>query len=272
MRMFEVKLRAQLTLANDQLQASKAPELNVEESVAQIMPACAKVAAFVKDTVTLLHEATVSGKSILFEGAQGVMLDVDFGTYPFVTSSNTGVGGVVSGSGISHRHLGEVIGIVKAYSTRVGSGPFPVELKDKVGDELRRRGNEYGATTGRPRRCGWFDAVACRYAVMLNGVDTLAVTKLDVLDDLETLQICTGYQLDGTLIRDMPADADDLARVQPVYEPHPGWQTRTCDVRCWDDLPENAQTYLSRLAGLIGARVGIVSTGPARAETFYVNK
>lgn len=267
----ESKFRAQSKTYNDILATLGHEALDVEAEWQAVKAAAAELAPMVTDAVLTVQHAVADGKDVLFEGAQGMWLDIDYGTYPYVTSSNTSVGGACTGGGIAPRQIDEVVGVVKAYTTRVGEGPFPTELDDQAGEDLRKAGNEFGATTGRPRRCGWFDAVACRYAVMLNGVDTLAVTKLDVLDDLDELKICTAYTLDGETITDMPSDSEDLGRVQPVYESHPGWKTRTCDVRCWDDLPENAKSYLIRLAELIGSRVGIVSTGPARVETFYVD-
>jgi adenylosuccinate synthase len=222
----------------------------------------------VADTTLLLNRAAAAGKSILFEGAQGTWLDIDFGTYPFVTSSNTTVGGACTGTGVPPNCIQEVVGVLKAYTTRVGSGPFPTELNDKTGEFIRAKGGEYGATTGRPRRCGWFDAVASRYAVMLNGVTGIALTKMDVLDEFETLKICTAYELDGEVIEDMPSDSDDLARVKPVYEEIPGWCQDTSHVTCFEDLPERAKIYIARLMELIGARLQIVSVGPRRAQTF----
>jgi adenylosuccinate synthase len=237
---------------------------------AKLARAAEVLGPLVDDTTLSLNRAIADGKHLLLEGAQGTWLDVDFGTYPFVTSSNTTTGGACSGTGVPPTAIEHVIGVAKAYTTRVGRGPFPTELLGPDGEALREAGREYGATTGRPRRCGWFDAVACRYAVMLNGIDSLAVTKLDVLDDRETLQICTAYELDGERIDDMPDVPEDLARVTPIYESAPGWLSSTADIRTWDALPENAQAYLSRLSELVGARIGIVSTGPERERTFSV--
>lgn len=231
-----------------------------------------RLAPMVCDTVLTLNAADREGKSILFEGAQGTWLDVDFGTFPFVTSSNTTAGGACTGSGLPPSRIDHVVGVTKAYTTRVGAGPFPTELEDAVGERIREIGGEFGATTGRPRRCGWFDAVSVRYAAMLNGVERgLAVTKLDVLDPFETLRVCTAYELDGKRLTDMPADSDDLARVTPVYEDLPGWNTSTEEARCWNDLPELAQSYLRRLEELVEAEIEIVSVGPRRDQTFAVN-
>ena len=198
------------------------------------------------------------------------MLDIDHGTYPFVTSSNTISGGACTGSGIAPRYVDTVWGVMKAYTTRVGEGPFPTELFDKDGEELRNIGREYGATTGRPRRCGWFDAVISAYSCMINGVNKLAITKLDVLDTLETVCICTAYELDGKVITEMPTSADELSRVKPIYEKHPGWCCSTAEARTFAELPENAQKYLNRIAELVEAEVAIVSVGPRRDQTFLV--
>jgi adenylosuccinate synthase len=185
-----------------------------------------------------------------------------------VTSSNTSVGGACTGTGMAPSRIQEVVGVAKAYTTRVGAGPFPTELNDEVGEFMRQKGHEFGATTGRPRRCGWFDAVATRYAVMLNGVTGIALTKMDVLDEFETLKICTAYELDGKTITDMPADSDDLSRVTPLYEEVPGWCQDTTNVTSYDQLPEKAKAYIARLMELINARPQIISVGPRRAQTF----
>jgi adenylosuccinate synthase len=263
---FERKLRETLVLVNAQLQALGAPALPIDETLAQVLPACRTIAPFVADTADLLHRAAAAGKSIMFEGAQGVLLDVDFGTFPFVTSSNTGIGGVITGSGLSHKHLGEVIGIVKAYSTRVGSGPFPVELKNAVGDALRARGHEYGATTGRPRRCGWLDLVGVRFAARLNGVDSIALTKLDVLTGEPEIPVCVGYRLDGREIDTVPARCEDYERVEPVWERLPGWSEDIRHCRAFEQLPVPAQAYVRFIEARTGVRVKWIGTGPGRDE------
>jgi len=242
--------------------------LDLDAEWAKLSRIAARLAPMVADTTLLLNRASAAGKSILFEGAQGTWLDIDFGTYPFVTSSNTTVGGACTGTGVPPNLIQEVVGVHKAYTTRVGSGPFPTELHDATGEFIRAKGGEFGATTGRPRRCGWFDAVASRYAVMLNGVTGIALTKMDVLDEFETLKICTAYELDGEIIEDMPSDSEDLARVKPVYEEVPGWCQDTTRITCFEDLPERAKAYIARLMELIGARLQIVSVGPRRAQTF----
>ncbi len=219
------------------------------------------------DTSDLLHDALDAKRPILFEGAQGTLLDVDHGSYPFVTSSSTVAGGIPGGLGVPPRAVERVIGVVKAYLTRVGAGPFPTEETGAFGDQLRDAGNEYGTTTGRPRRCGFFDAVAARYAVRLNGLDALAVTKFDVLSGLDTVKIAVAYELDGERLTTPPACAHDLARVKPVYEVHPGWEAPSERPRRLEDLPESARRYLDRLTEPCGCPLGLVSVGPDRTET-----
>ncbi len=264
----ESKFRAQAERYNRIFAAQGSELLDVEAEWATISAAADALAPLVTDTVLTVNRSIKAGKNLLFEGAQGMHLDIDYGTYPYVTSSNTTTGGACTGGGVAPRHITDVIGVVKAYTTRVGEGPFPTELLGPEGDSLREAGHEYGATTGRPRRCGWFDAVANRYAVMVNGVDQLAVTKLDVLDNQKTIKVCTAYTLDGETITDFPADLESLQRVQPVYAEMPGWMTDTTAVRTWNDLPEKAQAYLQWLSELLETRIGIVSTGPGRLQTF----
>ncbi len=245
-------------------------ELDIDAEWSKVKAAAEYLAPFVKDTVLSINRAIKDGKKILCEGAQGMWLDIDHGTYPFVTSSNTTSGGACVGAGIAPKHIGTVWGVMKAYTTRVGGGPFPTELLDESGEKLRQAGGEYGATTGRPRRCGWFDAVAGSYSCMVNGVDNLAVTKLDVLDYLSELKICTAYEIDGEITKDMPTSAEVLAKVKPIYETVPGWNCPTNEVRAWNDLPENAKKYLTRIAELVDAGIAIVSVGPKRVQTFSV--
>jgi adenylosuccinate synthase len=221
----------------------------------------------VTDTTRLLHKALADGQRILFEAAQGSLLDVDHGTYPFVTSSNSSAAGVWSGSGVPARNLERIIGVIKAYSTRVGHGPFPTELHDAVGEQIRKTGKEYGTVTGRPRRCGWFDAVATRYTAALSGTDALAVMLLDVLGDLDELRICTAYELDGERLDYFPADAFLLARCKPVYETVPGWRVDVGAARRLADLPAGARRYVDRLSELLGLPVSIISVGPDREQT-----
>jgi adenylosuccinate synthase len=225
---------------------------------------------YVADTTLVLHRDIAAGKKLLFEGAQGTLLDVDHGTYPFVTSSSTCAGGACTGTGVSPRDIHEVIGISKAYVTRVGGGPFPTELDEEIGEELRRVGHEFGATTGRPRRTGWFDALVVRYAVRVNGLTGIALTKLDVLDGFETIRICTGYAYKGKVLDELPSNAEVFAACTPIYEELPGWQQEITGVRNFADLPENARKYVKRLEELVGCPMALVSVGPRRDQTIMV--
>jgi adenylosuccinate synthase len=229
-----------------------------------------QITPMIADVTSLLHDSREQGKNILFEGAQGSLLDIDHGTYPFVTSSNTTAGGTATGSGFGPLYLDYVLGITKAYTTRVGSGPFPTELFDSVGDHLAKQGHEFGATTGRPRRCGWFDAVALRQAVRINSVSGICLTKLDVLDGLETIKVCTAYQDADGKPAAMPSDAEDYEKVFPVYEEVAGWSESTIGAKSLDELPAAALAYIKRIEELIGAPVDIVSTGPDRVETIVL--
>ncbi|HOX37105.1 MAG TPA: adenylosuccinate synthase [Candidatus Brocadiia bacterium] len=220
----------------------------------------------IKDTTRLLHRLRDSGKTMLFEGAQGAMLDLDFGTYPFVTSSNTCVGGTFTGTGLPPSALGRTLGVAKAYCTRVGSGPFPTELNDSIGAMMQTKGGEFGATTGRPRRCGWFDAVAARYAVKINGADGLVITKIDVLDELEAIKVCTAYELGDELADWVPADVERLAECKPIYREFPGWRTPLRNVKSFADLPDAASAYLRALEEAVGVPVKILSLGPERSS------
>jgi adenylosuccinate synthase len=230
----------------------------------------AKIAPMVCDTAVMLNRAIEEGKRVLFEGAQGTMLDVDHGTYPYVTSSSAGAGGACTGTGVPPTRISGVIGVSKAYITRVGGGPFPTEARDAAGDTLRNTGNEFGAVTGRPRRCGWFDVPLLRYTSMINGIDSLLITKLDVLDDFEEIPVCTAYRLCGQLTTEMPATNKAMAAVEPVYERLPGWRTQTRGLTRYKDLPARAKDYLAFLAEQTGVEVGSVSTGPERSETIVV--
>ncbi|GMW02971.1 MAG: adenylosuccinate synthetase [Candidatus Hydrogenedentota bacterium] len=224
---------------------------------------------FVADTVSIVHDALQSGKRIVFEGAQGTMLDIDHGTFPFVTSSTTLSGGVCSGSGVGPQAVNGVIGIVKAYSTRVGEGPFPTELLEETGERLRKEGNEFGATTGRPRRCGWIDCVQLRRAVQLNGTTAIVLTKPDVLGILDSIQICTAYDIDGTKTDRFPATLETLRKAKPVFETMPGWKSDISSCRTWDELPVNARDYFKRLEHLIGVPITLISVGPGREQTIH---
>ncbi|MFA6239635.1 MAG: adenylosuccinate synthase [Candidatus Hydrogenedentales bacterium] len=222
---------------------------------------------FVIDAVTLVHEALGAGKRLIFEGAQGSMLDIDHGTFPYVTSSTTLAGGVCAGAGVGPRDVKGVIGIVKAYSTRVGEGPFPTELLNETGELLRARGQEFGATTGRPRRCGWLDCVQLKRAAMLNGTTNVVITKPDVLSTLTPLKICTAYEIDGQRTTVFPSQVNKLEKVKPIYEEMPGWTEDITACRTWDSLPENAKRYFQRIEELIGVPISLISVGPGRDET-----
>ena len=281
------RVREQVTETNERLRELRAKDedlvipgctvkggqLDADEIVATYAVAKERLAPYVIDTVAYLHEAKAAGKSILLEGAQGTMLDIDFGTYPFVTSSNPTAGGACIGSGLSPRDIGCVVGVVKAYTTRVGEGPFPTELynavdmQDPDGKTMAERGHEFGAVTKRPRRTGWYDAVVARYSQQVNGVDYWALTKLDVLDTLPKIKICVAYELDGKRIDTMPSTARELARVKPVYEEMDGWLCETSNVTRIEDLPPKARAYVDRLVELSGAKLGILSIGPAREST-----
>ena len=264
---FERRLREHLAHTNRILVGVyQVAPLDIDAQVARYLPACRRLAPLVADTTGFLHRQVAAGKRFLFEGAQGVMLDLDHGTYPFVTSSCTGVGGIIAGSGLSHRQLGQVIGVVKAYSTRVGGGPFLTELPDPQGEILRKRGGEYGATTGRPRRCGWLDLVAVRFAGRLNGVDAIALTKLDILTGEPEIPVCTAYELDGRRIDTIPSRLDDLARCTPVYESLPGWTGSLAMCRRRSELPANARSYVERIEAITGIPVGWIGVGPGRDE------
>jgi adenylosuccinate synthase len=243
--------------------------LDAQEIFQQYQGYAERLRPHVADTTALLLDAAEADKRILFEGAQGALLDIDHGTFPFVTSSNSSGVGVSAGSGVPGRYITQVIGIVKAYTTRVGGGPFPTEQDNEIGDHIRRRGNEYGTVTKRPRRCGWFDAVAARYTSRLSGVDALAVMLLDVLSELPELKICTAYELDGRRTTNFPSHVDDLRRVTPLYETLPGWQQEITDLRSINDLPTNAKKYLARISELLRCPVKVVSVGPDRRQTMF---
>jgi adenylosuccinate synthase len=252
------------------LAALGAPPLEPAKVAADLEAAAQVLRPYIADTIVLVNAAVKAGRAVLFEGAQGTLLDIDFGTYPFVTSSNSTAGGACTGSGVAPNRIDTVIGVVKAYATRVGEGPFPTELTDATGERIRAEGREFGATTGRPRRCGWFDVVVARYAAMVNGIDAWAVTKLDVLDRMETIRICTGYECDGRRVDTIPGSVAALARCRPVYEDFPGWMAPTGAARTESELPAGCRAYLKRLEELTGVRVGIISVGPGRENTIRV--
>ncbi len=266
---FEAKLRRRLKENNEVLKAFGAKPLSFKSVHAAYRAAGDFLKPFVKNTVVLLHEACQRGDRILFEGAQGTFLDLDHGTYPFVTSSNTTAGGACTGSGVPPHRMDRVVGVMKAYTTRVGEGPLPTENAE-IADMLHAMGREFGATTGRPRRCGWFDAVAVRHATMVNGIDDLAVTNLDGLDTVATIKVCIGYRVGKARYDYVPADVEVLSQCEAVYAEFEGWREPTSAARKWKDLPVKARAYLKALAELSGANLAIVSVGPGREQTIFV--
>ena len=263
-RGLEEDVRDNVTARNRLVQDST---MNWRPVLAQLLKYGERLRPWVHDVSLLLSDAMREGKAILFEGAQGTLLDIDHGTYPYVTSSNASIGGVCTGLGLGPRAIGGVLGVAKAYTTRVGEGPLPTELAGEMGNRLRESGHEYGAVTGRPRRCGWYDAVAVRYGARINGLDGLALTKLDVLDGLDRLEICTSYRCGTRTLRDFPSDVVQLAACEPVYESMPGWSAPTRSVRRFADLPAEARRYIARLEEVSGVRAAIISTGSDRDDT-----
>lgn len=247
--------------------------LDADEIYAEISRLAERLAPFIADTTKFLNDAASDGRSILIEGAQAALLDVDHGTYPFVTSSSTTAGGACIGTGLAPNRIDAVLGIVRTYTTRVGEGPFPTEMVDgeeELGQLIRERGREYGASTGRPRRCGWFDAFATRYASDINGFGSIVLTKLDVLDALDTIKVCIGYKLGGRALTSFPAVSHELRLVEPVYETLPGWQSSTVGINNVDELPSRARDYINFISKRIGVEIGIVSTGPERSQTILI--
>ncbi|MDQ3744198.1 MAG: adenylosuccinate synthase [Acidobacteriota bacterium] len=247
--------------------------LDARQVFEEIAPLAERLEPFITDTTAYLNGALREGRSILVEGAQATLLDVDHGTYPFVTSSSTTSGGACAGLGLAPQKISGVLGIVRTYTTRVGEGPFPTEMLEgeaEIGQMIRERGHEYGVSTGRPRRCGWFDAFATRYAAEINGFDTVALTKLDILDALDEIKVCTGYRLGGQECESFPAVSHELREVEPVYETLPGWKSSTEGVTDLDELPRAARDYVEFISGRIGVPVGLVSTGPERGQTILV--
>ena len=259
-----------LAAKNAQLSLLGAPALDPAKVCAEVRSAAEFLAPYITDTVKLVGEAYKAGKQFLFEGAQGTMLDIDFGTYPFVTSSNPTAGGASVGTGLPPRSVERVLGVIKAYTTRVGEGPFPTELLDATGEALRKRGREFGATTGRPRRCGWFDAVVGKYSAMVNGADYWAITKLDVLDEMETIKVCVAYECDGKRYDTVPASISVLDRCKPVYREFPGWMSPTSHVKRYADLPQKAKDYVKALCDITGVPLGVLSVSPQRESTFRI--
>jgi adenylosuccinate synthase len=267
--LFTEKLRAKIKENNAILKALGAKPVSFKEVNDSYLGAADKLRPFVTNTVVYLHEALKAGRNILFEGAQGTFLDIDHGTYPYVTSSNTTAGGACTGSGVPPHRMDRVIGVMKAYTTRVGEGPFPTE-DDVIGDILHGMGREFGATTGRARRCGWFDAVATRYATMISGIDEIAVTNLDGLDGLDSIKVCTHYKMGRRQLEVPPTDSRLLADCEPVYVEFDGWKTPTTEAKKWGDLPVKAREYLKAIADLTGAKLAIASVGPGREQTIVL--
>jgi len=267
------RIERNLEDANRIIEAYGGERLNADEIFNEMSVLTERLGPFIADTTHYLNVAATEGRSILLEGAQATLLDVDHGTYPFVTSSTTVAGGAITGTGLAPNRLNGVLGIVRTYTTRVGEGPFPTEMLEgeaELGQMIRERGREYGASTGRPRRCGWFDSFATRYAAEINGFTSVALTKLDVLDTLDEVKVCTGYKLDGKLLESLPAVSQDLRRVEPVYATLPGWRSSTLGMTEMSSLPTNARRYVDFLSTQIGVQIGLVSTGPERSQTIIV--
>jgi adenylosuccinate synthase len=268
------RIERNLEDANRIIEAYGGSPLNANEIFDEMSALTERLAPFIADTTHYLNVAATQGRSILLEGAQATLLDVDHGTYPFVTSSNTIAGGAIIGTGLAPHRLNGVLGIVRTYTTRVGEGPFPTEMvagEEELGQMIRERGREYGASTGRPRRCGWFDAFATRYAAEINGFTSVALTKLDVLDTLDEIKVCVGYKLNGKTCESLPAVSQDLRRIEPVYATLPGWKSSTLGVTEMNALPTEARAYVNFLSEQIGTEIGLVSTGPERMQTIIVH-
>jgi adenylosuccinate synthase len=264
------KLAASLPVKNQLLESCGREGFEVDDVVKAVQPAAARLRPHVADTTLLLHRWMRDGATVLFEGAQGTLLDIDHGTYPYITATSATAGGAASGTGVPPTRIDGVLGITKAYATRVGGGPFPTEVTGDLGELIRARGKEYGSVTGRPRRCGWFDAPLLRHAVRVNGLDTLAVTKLDVLDPCHSVLVGVGYRYKGTTLHEWPSEERVVERLEPVFEERPGWLSETAGLRGWEELPARAHDYLRWLADLIECEISLVSTGPARDETILV--
>lgn len=269
--LLQEKLEANLGVKNRLLRELHGhPGFAVEEILQACRRQAERLAPHIADTTLLLHRWLAAGASLLFEGAQGTMLDVDHGTYPFITSSSATAGGAATGTGVPPTWIDGALGVTKAYATRVGGGPFPTEVTGDLGELIRARGKEYGSVTGRPRRCGWFDAPVLRHAVRVNGLDTVAVTKLDVLDPCHRVLVGVGYRYRGSRLDELPLEERALARLEPIYEERPGWLSPTEGLRAWEDLPARARDYVSWLQDLIGCEISLISTGPARDETILL--
>ena len=270
---FRKRLKENLAIKNNELVKLYGHEpLSYEHILEEYEAYAGILRPHVVDTIALLNEEIAAGKKVLFEGAQATMLDIDYGTYPYVTASHPVSGGVGVGTGVAPKQIDKVIGVVKAYCTRVGEGPFPTEQLNEIGDKLREAGHEFGTVTGRPRRTGWLDAVVVRHAGLLSGIDYMAVTRLDILDGFDEIKICTGYKYKGQLLKGVPASLNVLAEVEPVYETFPGWKTDISGIRSYEELPENARKYLERMAEVTGIALGIISVGPSREQTIILDK
>ncbi|QQS37119.1 MAG: adenylosuccinate synthase [Ignavibacteriales bacterium] len=268
----EEKIRKNLDEKNNLLKKVYDREaLDVEAIIKQYLEFDKIIDKYIKDVPSFLNHAITEGKSILLEGAQGALLDVDFGTYPFVTSSSPTSGGACTGTGIPPNKIDDVFGIVKAYTTRVGNGPFPTELLNDEGERLRKKGAEFGATTGRPRRCGWYDAALVKYSAMINGINSVAITKLDVLSIFDEIKVCVAYELNGKRLKTFPSDVEKLAEVTPVYESLPGWKTELSGCRSYNELPQKTKDYLAFISRQSEISISIISVGPKRDQTFYLS-
>ena len=259
-------------MKNDYIKLLGGEPLDFHEIFTEYLEYAKRLKPFVKDTSVRIYNEIKNDKNVLFEGAQGMLLDIDYGTYPYVTSSNTTSGGVASGTGIGPNMITNAVGIVKAYTTRVGKGPFPTELLDETGEWIREKGHEYGVTTGRSRRCGWLDLVIVKTAARVSGLTSLVVTKIDTLAGLEKLKVCTGYKLNGEIIDYFPASLEDLAKCEPVYEEFDGWGEDVANARSYEELPENAKVYLNRIVDITGTKICIVGVGPKRNQTIRITK
>ncbi len=268
----EKKIRENLIEKNNLLKkVYEHDELDVEEIIREYVEFDKAIDKYVKDVPAYLNQAILDGKSILLEGAQGALLDVDHGTYPYVTSSSPTSGGACTGTGIPPTKIDSVVAIVKAYTTRVGLGPFPTELIDEDGEKLRKIGAEFGATTGRPRRCGWYDSFLVKYSAMINGINSVAVTKLDVLSEFDEIKVCVGYELDGKQLKSFPTDVERLSKITPVYETLPGWKNDISQCLSYDELPKETKNYLKFIEEKSNIKIDIVSVGPKRKQTFYID-
>lgn len=270
---FKVKLKSTLSIKNDQItKLYNEKPFDYEEMVTQFSEIREKLLPRMMDSLSVVNEALDQNKMVLFEGAQAAMLDINYGTYPYVTSSSPTSAGVCAGAGISPKKLDKIIGVVKAYSTRVGEGPFVTELLDDQGEKLREIGHEYGATTGRPRRCGWLDLNVVKHAARINGLTDLVITKIDVLSAFDEIKVCTGYEIDGQIFDTIPASVEMVARAKAVYETFPGWQCDITGIRTFDDLPENCKAYLKRIEDFTDTRISLVSVGPDRENNILINE